>query len=136
MLVFRQLRALAEFRKRHLPYLETAEDRDLTREIGHHQVLGAPLTLKQLLFAGVGSSATVQRRLQRLKRVGVVRQSRSRTDRRLLELTLSPAAMRAYGKYGMLLAQAAPIQGDDAPIRGRHLCALCDGAASRLHLVD
>src|SRR5258705_6007130 len=104
MMVFAQLRSLAEFRKRHLAFLETIEDQDLVREIGHYQVLGAPITLKQLLALGVGSAATVQRRLQRLKHLGVVQQNPSADDRRLVELTLRSACMTAFGKYESLLS--------------------------------
>jgi hypothetical protein len=132
MLVFAHLRSLAEFRQKQLPFLETVEDQDLVREIGHYQVLGAPITLKQLLMLGVGSVATVQRRLQRLKRLGVVQQSHSQDDRRVIELSLSPACMRVFGKYEMLLArdQKSPAATRSSGGRARHLCALCDGEAS------
>jgi MEDS: MEthanogen/methylotroph, DcmR Sensory domain len=133
MLVFAQLRALAEFRRRHLPFLKTIEEHDLVREIGHHQVLGAPLTLKQLLLIGIGSVATVQRRLRRLKRLGVIRQSRSQADRRVIELTLGPDCMRAFGKYGILLAGTQTLSNAGNRFlngQGRHLCALCDGDES------
>ena len=133
MLVFAHMRALAEYRRRHLPFLKSLEDHDLAWEIGHYQVLGAPVTLKQLLAMGIGSVATVQRRLQRLKRLGVVRPSGSETDRRVTELTLSPGCMRAFGKYGMLLseAQTPSIAGNRfLKGHGRHVCVLCDGDAS------
>jgi hypothetical protein len=130
MVVFAQLRSLAEFRRRHLAFLETIEDQDLVREIGHYQVLGAPVTLKQLLMLGLGSVATVQRRLQRLKHIGVVHQNQSADDRRVVELTLSPACMKAFGKYEMLLGGApkASSAGKDL-LNGqeRHQCVLCDG---------
>jgi hypothetical protein len=61
MHVFAQLHALSEFRRRHLPFLKTLEDQDLVREIGHYQALGAPMTLKQLLQAGLTSPATLRR---------------------------------------------------------------------------
>ena len=131
--VFAQLRALAEFRRRDLPFLKTVEDHDLVWEIGHYQVLGASLTLKQLLLMGIGSSATVQRRLRRLKLRDVVRQRPSQADGRVMELTLSPGSMRLFGKFGMLLpvAQTAAIAGHRfLNGRGRHLCVLCDGDAS------
>jgi hypothetical protein len=132
MLVFARMRALSEFVRRELPFLRTIEDHDLVWEIGHYQALGAPLTLKQLLLVGVGSVATVQRRLQRLKRLDVVHQSRSQTDRRVFELTLNPSHMMAFVKYGMILsgAQTASTAKHLANSQGRHLCALCDGDAS------
>jgi DNA-binding MarR family transcriptional regulator len=129
MQVFAQLRALAEFPRRNLAFLETLEDHDLVSAIGHYQVLGVPITLKQLLMQGIGSVATVQRRLQRLKRLGVIVQRRSETDRRAVELTLSPACMKAFAKYAPLLSQAAASQGRARNDQARHLCALCDGDA-------
>jgi hypothetical protein len=116
-----------------MPFLESLEDEGIVREIGLHQVLGAPLTLKRLLMLGVGSVATVQRRLQRLKRRGVVLESRSDDDRRLIELTLSPSCMRTFGKYEALLAESQTDPAEGKPQRralGRHLCVLCDGEPS------
>src|SRR5882672_10148930 len=109
MQIFSQMHALAEFSRRHLPFLKTIEDQDLVREIGHHQAAGVLLTLTQLLMIGVGSRATVQRRLQRLKRLGVVQQSRSKIDRRVLQLTLSPDCMKVFVKYGAFLAGAREV---------------------------
>jgi DcmR-like sensory protein len=128
MHVFAQLHALSEFRRRHLPFLKTLEDQDLVREIGHYQALGAPMTLKQLLQAGLTSPATLQRRLSRLKQLGVVQERRSRDDGRALELTLSPGCMRTFAKYGMVLTAQPSLA---RPRLGRHVCALCDGAESR-----
>ena len=129
MKVFAQLRAQAEFRRRNLAFLETLEDQEIVREIGHHQVLGAPLTLKQLVASGLGSVATLQRRLTRLKKLGVVLESRSPDDRRAVELTLSPASMRAFSRLGVLLAEApvAAAARRTAKPRAMHICALCEG---------
>jgi DNA-binding MarR family transcriptional regulator len=124
MLMFARLRALTEFRERHLPFLKSLEDEDMVREIGHYQVLGTPLTLKQLLAIRGGSVATVQRRLQRLKRLGVVHERCSESDRRSVELRLSPACMSAFSHHGTLLAQALAASG-----QAQHSCALCDGEA-------
>jgi len=133
MRIFAQLRSVRSFAGEILPFLKTIEDHALVWEIGHYQVLGAPLTLKQLLISGIGSVATVQRRLRRLKHFGVVRQRSSEADRRVIELTLSPAFIRAFGKYETLLsgAQSAAIGGKRLMNgNGQHLCVLCDGDAS------
>jgi DNA-binding MarR family transcriptional regulator len=124
MLIFAHLRSLTAFRERHLPFLKTVEDENMVQEIGHHQVLGAPLTLKQLLVIRGGSVATVQRRLQRLKRLGVVQERRSESDRRSVELRLSPACMKAFSQHDTLLAEARTDAG-----QAQHSCALCDGEA-------
>jgi DNA-binding MarR family transcriptional regulator len=125
------MRSLAELRSRHLPFLESLEDYDLVQEIAHHQAAGVAVTLKQLLLAGIGSAATVQRRLGRLKRLGVVRHKPSRDDRRSVVLSLSPACMKAFRKLADLMPDPSfATAGNRAADRhGTHLCALCDGDA-------
>jgi hypothetical protein len=105
--VFKTLHSLREFEKEHFGFLKTLEDYNLVREIGYYQAEGRPLTLKQLFLLEVGSAATVQRRLRRLREAGVIQQRRSAADRRAIELTLSPKATRAFEKYGELLYSAA-----------------------------
>ena len=134
MRVFAKLRAIADYQRRHLPEMRTPEDHELIREIGHHQVLGAPLTLKQVMLLGIGSAATAQRRLGRLKRLGLVRGRRSRRDGRVVELTLSPVYMKAFARLDAVLA--SDTAGASAPRPARradHACALCEGDA---HAVD
>jgi len=101
--VFERLRALRTFEKQHLGFLRTIEDHDLVREIGFHQAEGKPLTLKQLFLLDVGSVATVQRRLRRLKQLGIVHQHRSALDGRAVELTLTPKCLKLFEKYEPLL---------------------------------
>jgi hypothetical protein len=96
--IFDKVIQLTEFRRRHLPFVKTLEDLDIVRVIGVHQERGNPLTLKLLFLAGIGSVATVQRRLSRLKRLGVVHQSRVAHDKRLIKLTIDPVLMRKYRK--------------------------------------
>ena len=105
MTTFAKLRELRVFQRRQLPSLHSIEDFDVVLEIGYHQDLGHPLTLKRLFLQNVGSIATVQRRLGRLKRLGIVQQTRSARDRRNLELTVSPEIRRLYGRMGKLLAR-------------------------------
>jgi hypothetical protein len=103
MRVFERLRALRAFEKRSLPFLKSLEDFDLVVEIGYHQERGETLTLKQLYLLGIGSIATVQRRLSVLKEIGVVLLKRSKEDARSFELTLSPKVCKTYRQYGALL---------------------------------
>jgi DNA-binding MarR family transcriptional regulator len=102
---FARLRTLRSFERRCLAFLKTKEDFDLVQEIGYHEDLGTPLTLKQVFQLGIASVATVQRRLKRLKDHGYVRNSRSTTDRRTVELTVSPKLRRIYDQYAALLAR-------------------------------
>ena len=96
MNIFNNLKAARAFQKGSLKFLETMEDQDIVLEIGYHEELGAPLTVKQLTLIGIGSQATVHRRQMRLRRLGVIRQTVSRTDGRVVVLRLPPAIHRTY----------------------------------------
>jgi DNA-binding MarR family transcriptional regulator len=102
---FARLKALRSFERRYLAFLKTKEDFDLVQEIGYHEDAGTPLTLKQVFQLGIASVATVQRRLKRLRDQGHIRQSRSRSDRRTVELGVSPKLRRIYEQYAALLAR-------------------------------
>jgi len=93
---FEKLKRLSAFRREQLPFLRTLEDQDLVREIGYHQEKGSPVTMKVLLLAGIASTATVQRRLARLRKLGVVLQSRASHDARVVKLTLSAKTLALY----------------------------------------
>ena len=102
MKIFHKINALAEFRRDHLPFVKTLEDLDIVRQIGAHQEAGRPITLKLLFLRGIGSIATVQRRLSRLKRLGVVHQARATNDKRIVELKLAPAVIVRHRKLAAL----------------------------------
>lgn len=103
MRIFSRLQQLSDFRRRQLPFVKTLEDLDLLREIGLHQAAGDPVTLKVLFLKGLGSVATVQRRLSRLKRLGVVEQSKVEHDRRLVRLVLAPPVWRSYDQLNRMM---------------------------------
>jgi DNA-binding MarR family transcriptional regulator len=109
--VFQSLKALSEFERLHLPFLKTLQDRDLVAEIGICQALGQPLTVKQILLLGLGSMPTVLRRLRRLRRLGVIQQHRFDGDRRSLEVTLTPKALKALAGYGERLSKPSVATG-------------------------
>ena len=98
--MFRALKASGDFRRRHLPFVKTLEDVDLIREIGFNDAAGHPISLKQLFTHGIGSVATVQRRLNRLKRLAVVEQVRCSDDRRVVRFRLGAAAQKQYLRWG------------------------------------
>lgn len=104
--VFRKLKELRAFEKRQLPLLTTPEDFDIVLEIGYHQEAGIPFTLTQLSALGIGSLATVNRRMRRLKELGLVRQRPAAHDRRMIFLTLCPDLQHVFRKYGRLLASS------------------------------
>ena len=104
--IFTRLSQVADFRRRHLPFIRTLEDLELVREIGRHQSEGDPATLKTLFLKGIGSVATVQRRISRLRRLGVVLQSRVEHDKRLVRLVLSPPVWRSYAELSRLMMKS------------------------------
>ena len=79
-----------------MPFVKTLEDLDVLWEIGVHQEAGAPITLKVLYLKGIGSVATIQRRLSRLRRLGVVHQARAEHDKRVAKLTVNPDLLRKF----------------------------------------
>jgi len=133
---FEKLRALRAFEKQYLDFFSTVEDHHLIGEIGYHQAKGKPLTLEQLFLLDVGSVATVQRRLRRLKEFGLVQHRRAASDRRAVELTLSPKCVRIFAKYDAVMSSKPPAR--DAARRSgepRHVCGLCDSDASSRNLL-
>ena len=106
MHVFEYLHQLRTFERRHLPFMRTLEDMNMLFLIGLHQERGVPLTLKHMLSFDIGSAATLERRLARMKRLGVVTQSRSELDRRNVELKLSPKTWRVFQRYGGMIASS------------------------------
>ena len=105
MKVFHHLREIIRFERHHLPFIETVEDRNIAAHIGYHDTLSEePLTLKILYLLGIGSIATIQRRLARLVDMGVVVKRRHGEDRRSLTLHLSAATKRGYQRFGIALA--------------------------------
>jgi hypothetical protein len=103
MQIFEYLNQLRAFERRHFPFVRTIEDLDIINLIGLHQERGVVLTLKQILSFNIGSVATLERRLARLKRLGVVVQTRSHIDKRNVELKLSPKVNRLYQRYSGLV---------------------------------
>jgi DNA-binding MarR family transcriptional regulator len=101
--VFAALRSTRGFRRRHMAFLQTQEDHDLVLEIGFHQELGQPITVRELQLRGLTSVPTLQRRLRRLRQSGAVLVKRSAQDGRAVELTLSPKVANAYERYADLL---------------------------------
>jgi DNA-binding MarR family transcriptional regulator len=104
MKVFLKLHTLRAFEKQHLPWLQTLEDFDIVKAIGYHHEADMAFALKHLFEMDIGSAATINRRLKRLKQLGLVRQKRSARDGRVQLLTLRPGLQRIFDRYGQLLA--------------------------------
>ena len=111
--VFAILRTLRAFERRNLAFLRTIEDHDLVLEVGYHQSRRKPLTMKQLFLLDIASVATVQRRVRRLRHLGVLRQTRCEHDRRAIEVRLTPKVIKVFAKYAELLGASR-----DGPAEG------------------
>ena len=103
MQTFSHLSKIRAFERTHLTFLATIEDFDIVRVIGLHQELNEPLLLKQLYLEGIGSIATVTRRLSRLRVHGHVIAKPHGEDRRAVALALSSQVQGIYLRYGKLL---------------------------------
>jgi DNA-binding MarR family transcriptional regulator len=136
MRLLEKLHALRAFEKQHLDFLSTVEDHNLLGELGYYQAKGKPLTLKQLILLDVGTIATIRRRLGRLKELGIVQHRRATSDRRTVELTLSPKCVRILAKYDTLMSAKAPARdaarASDEPC---HVCGLYDSDAGGRRLL-
>lgn len=104
MEVFARLRRMRQFEKRHMPFLESFEDLDLVLLIGQHQMHGQPITMKRIASFGIGAPATLQRRVARLKRLGVIEPTPLALDKRNVTLELNSRIQRVFQRYERLLA--------------------------------
>jgi DNA-binding MarR family transcriptional regulator len=103
MSVFRMLKRFRAFEERQLPFLKTPEDFAIVREIGYYHEMGKALSPNGLTLSGLGSTATIHRRLRRLVKLGVVIETISRADRRVRTLALSGKIMRSYSQFELLV---------------------------------
>lgn len=92
--VFRKLSKLRSYQKEALPFLVTTVDLDIVLTIGLAHESGEPIGTMTLFSKGFAPTATISRRLRRLKRAGAVTEKRSPSDARRIELRLSPAVSR------------------------------------------
>lgn len=99
MTAFKKLKAIREFEKGRMPHLRSHEDFDIVIEVGYHEDMGKPLTLKCLLLLGISSTTTVQRRVHTLVESGVLTRSRSSNDRRSIELGVSAQTRKLIDRY-------------------------------------
>jgi hypothetical protein len=100
---FQALKATSDFRRTQLSFVRTLEDLELVREIGFHQAAGRPTTLQLLFLKNYGTLATIQRRLNRLKRLGVIDYTKSIHDKRVVHLTLSQDVWERHVRLGKLM---------------------------------
>lgn len=96
---FESLREKRAHERRFLPLLKTVVDFDVVCEIGYHQLVGAPLTVKHLLLLRLVPPATVLRRLDRLCELDIVLRVQSHRDGRVHHLLVTPDTLRLFANY-------------------------------------
>lgn len=96
--IFRKLSKLRSYQKQTLPFLASTVDLDIVLMIGLSQESGRPIGTTTLFAAGFAPSATVSRRLRRLKDLGAVTEKRSTADARRIELRLHPTVLRRLSR--------------------------------------
>jgi len=90
---------LRDFERNELHFIGSLEDLDLVWVIGYGQQTGKPVGLKELLNGNYGSPKTVQRRLERLRRLLIVEYTKSDCDARRIQLFLTPETLKRIDKY-------------------------------------
>lgn len=93
--IFQRLSKLRSQQKKLLPFLASPVDFDIVLMVGLAHESGRPLGTTNLFAAGFAPSATISRRLRRLKSVGAIKERRCADDARRVELELSPAVARS-----------------------------------------
>lgn len=111
---FYNLWLLSIFQRKHLHMLQTLVDYSIVIEVGFHQKNGNSLTLKQLFLLDLAAASTVQRRLNRLIRLGMIDKEINPADRRMVELKISSNADRLLARYTRLIEQAE-ASGESSP---------------------
>jgi len=95
--------------------MQSIVDRDLIALIGTHQGANKDgISCKQLYLAGIAPVATIQRRLRRLIKLGVLHKRQSDRDARVFYVCLSGSAEGSVESYVALLKSSALNLDNDA----------------------
>ena len=100
MKLFAGLRKIREFEKLQLSFLNSVFDFDIVIEIGYHEEVGHPLTLKQLFLLEICPRSTVRRKLGKLIDQGILIRRKHTHDQRASLFGVSASAVKLLGKYG------------------------------------
>ncbi len=111
-------RLLREFERSKLHFIDSLEDLDLVWTIGYAQRIGKPVGMKALSTGEFGAPKTVQRRLERLRRLGIVEQEQSDGDGRRVQLYLTPATLERLEEYKAFIVKNG-MESRDPQLRRR-----------------
>ncbi len=103
MTAFKKLKTIREFEKARMPHLRSHEDFDIVIEVGYHEEIGNPLTLKCLLLLDITSTSTTQRRVHALVDAGILTRTRSTSDRRSVLLGVSSQTRKLADRYVQIM---------------------------------
>ena len=104
-----RLALVARFFGERFPYVQTVEDAYLLLDIAAHEEQGCPMTVKAILHSGIGSYATLPRRIRRLERLGVVVRRRGARDGRVREAILHASARKALTQFAQSVFGASRL---------------------------
>ena len=115
--------------KRCFPWMQSTEDRDLIAIIGTHQGTNKEgICCKQLYMTGIAPIATVQRRLRRLIKLGILQRRQSGRDARVFYVCLSDAAESSIESFAALLKRSALSVGNRSDFASQ-APSIADGAS-------
>ncbi len=97
---YAQLWHARQFTRSHMPFIESLEDWDIILLIGLYQERGAMICLKDIYSYSLGSAPTIERRISRMKNLGVILDATDNKDRRRVWLRLSPKMIATFRKFG------------------------------------
>lgn len=90
---------LRDFERNELHFIGSLEDLDLVWIIGYRQQTGSPMGMRELLDGKYGAPKTVQRRLDRLRRLHIIDARRCDADARRIEFFLTSRTLQRIDKY-------------------------------------
>ena len=96
---FKALKRRRSIERQLLPFLKTTVDFDIFCEVGFHELVRTPLTVKHLILLDLAPQMTVFRRLNRLCQLSIVVRTRSLRDGRVHELRLAASVRPLLVRY-------------------------------------
>lgn len=103
-MLFRKLKKIAFARRQVMPFIQSIEDIDIVFVIGAAHEEGRPLGLKQLELLKLAPPSTLQRRLNRLVRAGVLKKLGQSGDGRRIAYQPTVRTARACKRFLQIVA--------------------------------
>jgi DNA-binding MarR family transcriptional regulator len=104
MSIYQVIELMRAVEKECLPWMHSSNDLQLIAFIGRHQERnGVGMTCKQVHLSGLEPIATLQRRMGRLIKRGILRKRRCDHDSRVFYISLSAYATESLKSYATLL---------------------------------